>query len=302
MSQPKSSEAANEASAKRLTLRAAMRAPEPLVAVGAHDAMSAKLVDAYGFGAVWVSGLGVSTMAYAIPDINLITMSEALAAARRIDGATKLPVIADCDNGYGGIVNVVRTVQEYERAGIAGICIEDNEFPKRNSLLASDDGRSLVSMGEQASRITAAKSAQWGEEFVVIARVEALIAGMGVDAAIERARAYSEAGADAILIHSKDPTRQEIDEFLDLWDGDVPLVAVPTLFPSFTVEQLHDRGIQVVIFANQTMRASVGAMEKTLEALRDARAASAVDETIASVDHVFELVGMQEAIKLDMER
>jgi phosphoenolpyruvate phosphomutase len=127
---------------KRSRFRDAVGSTGPVVMVGAHDAMSAKLIEAHGFDAVWVSGLGVSTMAHALPDLNLITMTEALDAAIRIDSATTLPVIADCDNGYGGLSNVVRTVREYERAGITGICIEDNLFPKRNSLYRGESASS----------------------------------------------------------------------------------------------------------------------------------------------------------------
>ena len=120
---------------KRRALRTGLESSGVLVTVGAHDALTARLIEIYGFDAVWVSGFGVSTMGHALPDLNLLTMTEALAAAGRIDAATGLPVVADCDNGFGGYNNVVRTVREYERAGIAGICIEDNQFPKRNSLL-----------------------------------------------------------------------------------------------------------------------------------------------------------------------
>ena len=145
---------------KRLVLRAGLEGSGVLATVGAHDALSARLVELHGFDAVWVSGFGVSTMAHALPDLNLVTMTEALAAAVRIDGATSLPVVADCDNGFGGYGNVVRTVREYERAGIAGICIEDNVFPKRNSLLDKSVRRELIPTDEQARRLRAAKEAR----------------------------------------------------------------------------------------------------------------------------------------------
>ncbi|HSJ70865.1 MAG TPA: isocitrate lyase/phosphoenolpyruvate mutase family protein [Acidimicrobiia bacterium] len=283
---------------KRRVLREGLEGTGALTTVGAHDAMSAQLIEQYGFDAVWVSGFGVATMTHAIPDLNLVTMSEALAAAVRIDGATSLPVVADCDNGFGGLSNVVRTVREYERAGIAGICIEDNLFPKRNSLLDSSVMRELLPIDEQAIRIGAGKSAQDDKSFVLIARVEALIAGHGVDEACKRADAYVDAGADAILIHSRDKSLGEIREFLERWDGvgSVPLVAVPTLFPSFTSEQLASMGFRMVIFANQPMRAAIGAMEETLRVLAERRKADAVDPHIANLDHVFDLVGTRATI------
>src|SRR3712207_3230526 len=150
----------NRAERKRAALRAGLESERPFVTVGAHDAMSAQLIEAYGFDAVWVSGFGVATMTHALPDLNLTTMTETLAAAVRIDGATSLPVLADCDNGFGGLSNVVRTVIEFERAGIAGICVEDNLFPKRNSLYTGDSKRELVPAAEQARRIRAGKQAQ----------------------------------------------------------------------------------------------------------------------------------------------
>ena len=289
------------AEAKRRHLRDALEGPAPVVAVGAHDAMTAQLVEQHGFDAVWVSGFGVATMTYAIPDLNLVTMAEALDAARRIDGATGLPVVADCDNGFGGLSNLVRTSREYERAGIAAICVEDNTFPKRNSLFQGESERDLIPLQEQARRIRAAKNAQQTEEFLFIARIEALIAGLGVDDAVERADAYVDAGADAILIHSRDKTLTEIEAFLERWHGrdSTPLVAVPTLFPDFTVQELGAKGFRMIIFANQTMRAAVQATEATLGTLRDEGRAAAVDPGIAPVDHIFELVRTEEAIRLE---
>ncbi len=286
---------------KRERLREGLDSSTPLVAVGAHDAMSAQLIEKAGFDAVWVSGFGVSTMMYALPDLNLVTLTETLESASRIDAATSLPVIADCDNGFGGLGNVVRTVREFERAGIAAVCVEDNTFPKRNSLYRGESIRELIPTAEQARRIRAAKDAQETETFVFIARIEALIAGHGVEAACERADAYVEAGADAILIHSRDKTLVEIESFLESWKGTgtVPLVAVPTLFPDFTVEELGEKGFRLVIFANQPMRAAVRAMEDTLETLSRERRAAAVDPTIAPVDHIFELVETKRAIELE---
>jgi phosphoenolpyruvate phosphomutase len=291
----------NRAEKKRAAMRAGLAADRPYVAVGAHDAMSAQLIEAYGFDAVWVSGFGVATMAHALPDLNLTTMTETLAAAVRIDGATDLPVLVDCDNGFGGLTNVVRTVIEFERSGLAGICVEDNLFPKRNSLYTGESKRELVPVGEQARRIRAGKNAQETDSFVLVARVEALIAGHGVDAACERADAYVEAGADAILIHSKDRSLREIEGFLGTWRGrgETPLVAVPTLFPDYSDQELYDKGFQMVILANHPMRAAVHAMEATLDTLRSERRAVAVDPHIAAVDHIFELVRTKEMIALE---
>jgi phosphoenolpyruvate phosphomutase len=292
----------SRADAKRVRLRQGLAGDRAVVAVGAHDAMSARLIDNYGFDAVWVSGFGVATMAYGLPDLNLVTMTETLDVTRRIEGVTDLPVVVDCDNGYGGFSNVVRTAVEFDRAGVAAICIEDNLFPKRNSLYQGQSQRELIKTSEQARRLKAAKAAQESPHFVLIARVEALIAGHGVDAAIERAVAYAEAGADAILIHSKDKTLSEIEGFLDQWRQaglSTPLVAVPTLFPDYTADQLHGKGFAMVILANHPMRASVQAMESTLELLRAEGKPAAADPHIAPVNHIFELVHTRETIEAE---
>jgi phosphoenolpyruvate phosphomutase len=241
-------------------------------------------------------------MAYGLPDLNLVTMSETLAVTRSIEGVTELPVVVDCDNGFGGFSNVVRTAVEFDRAGVAAICIEDNLFPKRNSLYQGKSKRDLIPTREQARRLKAAVEGKDSEAFVVIARVEALIAGHGVEAAIERASAYAEAGADAILIHSKDKTLTEITEFLDAWHDtgiDKPLVAVPTLFPDYTADELHQKGFSMVILANQPMRAAVKAMEETLEILDKERKPAAADPSIASVNHIFDLVLTTETIQAE---
>ncbi|RFU18784.1 phosphoenolpyruvate phosphomutase [Geodermatophilus marinus] len=291
----------SRAEKKRAAMRAGLAAERPYVAVGAHDAMSSQLIESYGFDAVWVSGFGVATMTHALPDLNLTTMTETLRASVLIDGATTLPVLADCDNGFGGLSNVVRTLIEFERSGIAGICVEDNLFPKRNSLYTGEAKRELLPVEEQARRIRAAKAAQETATFVLVARVEALIAGHGVEAACQRADAYAEAGADAILIHSKDKSLGEIEGFLDRWSGrgEIPLVAVPTLFPDYTDQELYDKGFQMIILANHPMRAAVRAMEDVLDTLSVQRKAAAVDPHIATVDHIFDLVRTKEAIALE---
>jgi phosphoenolpyruvate phosphomutase len=292
----------SRADAKRQRLRNGLADDKPVVAVGAHDAMSARLIGNYDFDAVWVSGFGVSAMAYGLPDLNLVTMSETLAVTRSIEGVTDLPVVVDCDNGFGGFSNVVRTAVEFDRAGVAAICIEDNLFPKRNSLYQGKSKRELIPTREQARRLKAAVEGKDSEAFVVIARVEALIAGHGVEAAIERASAYAEAGADAILIHSKDKTLTEITDFLEAWHGtgiDKPLVAVPTLFPDYTADELHQKGFSMVILANQPMRAAVKAMEETLEILHKERKPAAADPSIASVNHIFDLVLTTETIQAE---
>src|SRR5262245_54741657 len=266
--------------------------PGVVLAAGAHDALSAKLAEEAGFDAVWASGFGISAV-QAVPDANILTLTETLEAVRRICDAVSVPVVADCDNGYGNAINVMRTASEFERAGAAGICIEDNEFPKRCSFYAGVR-RDLVTAEEHARKIEAACSARHSGDFAVIARTEALIAGLGLEEAMRRARAYAEAGADAVLVHSKEPDFGELRRFGELWTLDVPLVAVPTTYPGVGPEELAAAGFRMAIFANQALRAAIVAMREALRTLRETGRAASVDDRIVPLDEVYRLVGVPE--------
>jgi len=262
------------------------------LAAGAHDALSAKLAEEAGFDAVWASGFGISAV-QAVPDANILTLTETLDAVRRIADAVGIPVIADCDNGYGNAINVMRTVAEFERAGAAGICIEDNEFPKRCSFYAGVS-RDLVPIEEHARKVEAAVAARRGRGFAVIARTEALICGLGQDEALRRAAAYAAAGADAVLVHSKEPTFDELRAFATRWDSPVPLVAVPTTYPAVTTDELFASGFRLAIFANQVLRGAIAAMQGVLASLHDAARADAANDRIVPLDEVYRLVGVPE--------
>jgi len=172
--------------------------------VGAHNALGARLIEKAGFEGVWASGLEISA-SYAVPDANIVSMSQYLDAARQMNEAVSIPIVSDCDTGYGNANNVIYMVKMFEAAGIAGVCIEDKKFPKDNSLL--EGGRqNLASIEEFQGKIKAAKDTQESEDLVIIARLEALIAGWGQEEALKRAHAYTDAGADVILIHSRKNT------------------------------------------------------------------------------------------------
>ena len=272
-------------------LQELLKRPEPALVLGAHDALSAKLAQEAGFDAIWASGFGISAT-NAMPDANILTMSETLEAVRRMSAAVRIPVIADCDNGFGNAINVMRTVAEYEHAGVAGICIEDNIFPKRCSFYAGVQ-RELVPIDEHARKIQAAKAARQNTDFVIIARTEAFIAGWGKHEALRRARAYAEAGADAILIHSKAATfDEELKDFAASWDRPCPLVSVPTTYADITAHDLAAAGFQLVIFANQTLRAAVTGMRNALATLKQEGRPAAVDEQIVALPEIYDLVGV----------
>ena len=277
-----------------------MRRPGAIVAVGAHDALSARLIERAGFDAVWASGFAISAAQFALPDANVLTMTENLDVIRQMSRATNLPIIADIDNGYGNAVNVMRTITEYEAAGVAAISIEDNIFPKRCSFYSGVQ-RELVSVEEHCGKIRAAKRAQRSAEFMVIARTETLIAGWGMEEALQRATAYAEAGADAILIHSKAPTAVEVMEFARRWSRDTPLVVVPTTYASTPLQALEAGGFKIVIFANHPVRAAITAMKETLAMLRRDGTASLLDPHIASLQEVYDLVGVTELQATEQE-
>jgi phosphoenolpyruvate phosphomutase len=267
--------------------------PGPSIVLAAvPDALSAKLAEEAGFDAIWASGFGISAV-QAVPDANILTLTETLDAVRRIVDAVAIPVIADCDNGYGNAINVMRTAGEFERAGAAGICIEDNEFPKRCSFYAGVR-RELVPVEEHARKVEAATAARRDPGFLVIARTEALIAGLGLEEALRRARAYAEAGADAVLVHSKSSDFNELRRFAAQWDGGVPLVAVPTTYPDVTAAELEAAGFRMAIFANQALRAAIVAMRATLREMRANGAAAGLAGRIASLEEVYALVGVPE--------
>jgi len=266
--------------------------PRVALAAGAHDALSAKLAEEAGFDAVWASGFGISAV-QAVPDANILTLTETLDAVRRMADAVEIPVIADCDNGYGNAINVMRTVAEFERAGAAGICIEDNEFPKRCSFYAGVR-RDLVPAEEHARKIEAAVSARRDRDFAVIARTEALICGLGLEEALARASAYAAAGADAVLVHSKQKDFGELARFAAEWKERAPLVAVPTTYPDVSLAELMAAGFRMAIFANQALRGAIVAMRDVLRRMRETGKVASVEERIVSLEEVYQLVGVPE--------
>ncbi len=272
-------------------LRALLKRPGAIKAVGAHDALSARLIERAGFDAIWASGFAISASLKCIPDASFIDSSEQLAVERNIAEAVSIPIIADCDTGYGNALNVMRTVNDRERAGVAAICIEDNVYPKRCSFYAGVR-RELIPIEDHCSKIRAAKAAQIYPEFVVIARTEALIAGWGQEEALKRAEAYADAGADAVLIHSKSKKFDELRAVYKAWSGRVPLVVVPTIFDQTTAAEMEAAGAKIIIYANQPVRAVIRAMRDTLEIIKKDTRPGAANDRIVTLPEVYEIVGV----------
>ena len=262
---------------------------EPIRIVGAHDGLGAQLIERHGFDGVWASGLEISA-SFGVPDANILTMTQYLERAQEMNTASNLPVFADVDTGYGNSSNVHYLVQQYEAAGIAGIAMEDKLFPKVNSFVPGR--QELASIPEFCGKIAAAKDAQTGDDFLVIARVEALIAGWGQEEALRRSEAYADAGADGILIHSKSKEPDEIRAFLKAWKKRAPIVLVPTTYPGLLYEEMGDLGVHMVIYANQCLRAAIKAMHGTLEHIQTKRSTAAIEASLTPVKEIFELQGM----------
>jgi phosphonopyruvate hydrolase len=256
--------------------------------IGAHNPLSARLAEEAGFDGIWASGFELSA-SFAVPDASIISMTQHLEMTRAICATVEIPVVADIDTGYGNAVNVMHAVTQYERAGAAAVVIEDKKFPKDTSLL--EGGRQeLVRIEEFAGKIEAASASRASPDFLLIARTEALIAGLGQEEAKRRAAAYAEAGADALLIHSKSKTPDEIEAFVAAWDRDVPLVIVPTAYPQLTEAGIVAlKKIKMVIYGNHGIRAAVTAMTDAFARIRADGGVHQVDRDIVPVTRVFEL-------------
>ena len=254
---------------------------------GAFDAMSAKLVENSGFDAIWAGSFGISAT-HALPDASILTMTEFLNVASNMEDACDIPIIADCDTGFGGPSNVSHMVKKYEKTGVAAVCIEDKTFPKQNSLLENSK-QELLPEKEFVAKIIAAKEAKENSNFMIIGRTEALISGLGMKEAVKRANAYEKAGADAILIHSKQDTPEEIFEFSESWGGTLPLVVVPTSFPTVKLDELVSHKIKMVIYANQTLRATHAIISKVLEQLKNSASINDLSIDMTSMQEIFQL-------------
>ena len=268
-------------------LRARLDPERPAIAMAAHNPLAAKLAAAAGFDAIWGSGFELSA-SYAVPDASVLSVDTHLDMMRAIGEVQDAPVIADLDTGYGNAVNVAYLVPRYAAAGAAAVVIEDKTFPKDSSLRPS--GRQVLVPAEEFQGKIEAGRLPGGP--LVIARTEALIAGLGQDEALRRSAAYAEAGADAVLIHSKEKTPGEILQFCDAWAGSVPLVLVPTAYPQLSFAEIAAlRKVGLIICANHAIRAAVAAMRATFARILAEGGIAGVESSIATVAEIFDLQG-----------
>lgn len=279
---------------KSSRFKAMLRSPELEFIMEAHNGLSAKIVEEAGFAGVWGSGLTISA-ALGVRDNNEASWTQVLDVAEFISDATNIPMMLDADTGYGNFNNVRRLVHKLEQRGVAAACIEDKLFPKTNSFIRGES-QPLADIREFAGKITAAKDSQSDPDFCVVARVEAFIAGWGLDEAVRRATAYADAGADAILMHSKLESVDEIAAFMEAWDGRAPVVIVPTKYPTTPTSVFEELGVSLVIWANHLLRASISAMQRTAERIHRERSIAGVDAEIVGVEEVFRLQGDDELL------
>jgi 2,3-dimethylmalate lyase len=276
-------------------LRQLLREPGVITAPGAYDCLTAKLIERQGFPAVYMTGAGTALTRAGQPDLGLATLSEMVANAAAIAATVSIPLIADADTGYGGALNVRRTVREYERAGVAALHLEDQVFPKRCGHL---DGKQVIACEDMVVKLRAAVDARVDEDFVVIARTDAL-AVTGLDDTLRRCHAYAEAGADVLFVEAV-RTREEIERLA----RDAPL---PLLYnfvehgksPLLPVAELQRLGFKIVIFPASIMLALLPLVSELLGAIKRHGTTEALLGRMTTVVDLFETMGLSEMLALD---
>jgi phosphoenolpyruvate phosphomutase len=276
---------------KARQLRDMLTSPELEFLMEAHNGLSAKIVEEAGFKGIWASGLSMSA-ALGVRDSNEASWTQIIEVLEFMADATSLPILVDGDTGWGNFNNMRRAVAKLCQRGIAGICIEDKLFPKTNSFIG--EGQPLADIDEFCGKIKAGKDSQTDPDFCVVARLEAFIAGRGLDEALKRADAYHAAGADALLVHSKLATADEILSFAREWAGRSPIVIVPTKYYATPTDVFREAGISVAIWANHNLRAAISAMREVSRRVYRDKTLVGVENDIAGVKDVFELAGNDE--------
>ncbi|MEU2735855.1 phosphoenolpyruvate mutase [Streptomyces sp. NPDC007095] len=253
----------------------------------AHNGISASIAEEAGFRGIWASGLALSAQ-FGVRDNNETSWSQVVDMVEFMADATSVPILLDGDTGYGNFNNARRLVRKLEQRGIAGVCIEDKSFPKTNSFI-NGQRQELADIDEFCGKIAAAKDSQLDDDFCVVARVEAYIAGRDTREALARAEAYRRAGADGILIHSSQSKPDQILEFAREWAGRAPLVIVPTKYYSTPTQVFRDAGVSLVIWANHLIRSAVDSMQATARRIFEDESLVEVEDRIASITEIFRL-------------
>ena len=277
-------------------LRALLARPGCVVAPGVADALGARLVAMEGFDAVYMTGFGTSLTRLGMPDVGLLTETEMVDNAARIVDASQLPVVADADTGYGNPVNVRRTIRDYERAGVAGVHLEDQQWPKRCGHLS---GKRVIPTDEMIAKLKSACDARRDSDFVIIARTDA-IAVEGIDAAFERAARYREAGADVLFVEAPVGVEQ-VKRVAERFKG-VPLLynmAASGKTPDLPADELGRLGFKLAIYPNWMLLAAIPAMQGLLRTLKAEGGIASVRDKVATFKTFTEVAGLPEVQALE---
>lgn len=272
------------------SLFAQIRSPQLSFLMEAHDGLSAAIARQVGFKGLWASGLSISS-SLGYRDANEASWTDVVDVVERMADSSGLPILVDGDSGFGNFNNARLLAAKLRQRGAAGVCIEDKGFPKMNSFVGNR--HPLAEAEEFCGRLRAVKDTA-GDDFVLVARIEALIAGYGLDEALTRADVYADAGADAILIHSRKSDADEILAFVRAWQNRLPVVIVPTKYYQTPTEVFRDAGVSVVIWANHLMRSSLAAMQATAKTIYTEQTLLSVEEKVAPLADVFRLQGENE--------
>lgn len=268
---------------------------------GASNALIAKLAENAGFDGIWLSSFELHAW-HRLPDAGILSAGDYAAAILSIADRIQVPILVDGDEGGPSCINTIRMVREYAKAGAAGICIEDSPSPKRCSFYGMNEN--LAETPVAVGKIQAALEKRLSDDFAVVARTESLIQGHGQEVALERARAYNDAGCDGFLIHSQSDTPDEVLRFADAYHGAglrAPLVCVPTTYNQVSLDQLEAAGFSLAIFANYSVRAVVKALESLFSVIQQRRSLGAGNELVADMERIFELVFISE-LKENVEK
>jgi carboxyvinyl-carboxyphosphonate phosphorylmutase len=271
-------------------------AGEMVLAPGCYDALGARLIEEAGFSAAYMTGFGSAASRLGRPDVGLMSMTEMVDNARRIVEAVDIPVVADADTGYGNSINVIRTVREYESAGVAAIHLEDQVMPKKCGHM---EGKQVVGAEEMAAKIAAAVAARRSPDFLIIARTDAR-AVEGLDGALARARRYREAGADALFVEAPQSI-EEIEAVAQAFP-DVPLLfnyAEGGKTPAVRYDFLRELGFSLVIFPLTLLLSATGAMRAALARLKSDGTPIELLASLVGFDEFLELVGIDEIRALE---
>ncbi|MDP5275457.1 phosphoenolpyruvate mutase [Chengkuizengella axinellae] len=258
----------------------------------AHNGLSATIVEETGFKGIWGSGLSISA-SMGVRDNNEASWTQVLDNLEFMSDATSIPILFDGDTGFGNFNNARRLVKKLEQRHIAGVCIEDKLFPKTNSFINAAV-QPLADIDEFSGKIKAMKDSQIDEDFIVVARVEAFITGWGLEEALKRAEAYRQAGADAVLIHSKKSNFDEITSFMQEWANRLPIVLVPTKYYTTPTAEFEKVGANLVIWANHNLRACIDAIKHISEMIYRDESIVRAENLVAALEEVFRLQNTDE--------